>query len=82
MIEFQELNHVDLLSAAFISPRNSNILLSHRVLSVHLHSDLAPIWCFCDENMLPVEVIDNEVSILATSCPTCARSLALARWSC
>ncbi|KOM54396.1 hypothetical protein LR48_Vigan10g028800 [Vigna angularis] len=83
-VEFQELNHVDLLSTAFISPRNSAILLSHRVLSVHLHSHLAPNWCFCDENMLPVEVIDNGLATLATGCPTCAasRSLAPARWGC
>ncbi|BAT91055.1 hypothetical protein VIGAN_06235900 [Vigna angularis var. angularis] len=79
MIEFQELNHVDFLSATFISPRNSAILLSHRVLSVHLHSDLAPNWCFCDENMLPVEVIDNGLATLATGCPTCTASRSLAQ---
>ncbi|WVZ19563.1 hypothetical protein V8G54_006885 [Vigna mungo] len=55
---------------AFISPRNSVILLSHRVLSVHLHSDLASNRCFCEENMLPVEVIDNELVTFAASCPT------------
>ncbi|XP_014493392.1 F-box protein At5g07670 [Vigna radiata var. radiata] len=70
---FPNLNHVDLLSAAFISPRNSAILLSHRVLSVHLHSDLAPNWCFCEENMLPVEVIDNGLATLAAGCPNLRR---------
>ncbi|WVY89976.1 hypothetical protein V8G54_035490 [Vigna mungo] len=73
MIEFQELNHVDLLSAAFISPRNSAILLSHHVLSVHLHSNLAPNWCFCEENMLPIKVVDNGLATLATGCPNLRR---------
>ncbi|XP_027356143.1 F-box protein At5g07670 [Abrus precatorius] len=70
---FPNLNHVDLLSAALISPRNSGIFLSNRVLCVHLDSASSPNWCFCEDNMLPVEVIDNGLSALASGCPNLRR---------
>ncbi|TKY67998.1 F-box protein [Spatholobus suberectus] len=70
---FPNLNHVDLLPAASISPRNSGILLSNRVLSIHLDSSSSPNWCFCEENILPVEVIDSGLTSLAGGCPNLRR---------
>ncbi|XP_020214803.1 F-box protein At5g07670 [Cajanus cajan] len=70
---FPNLNHVDLTSATFVSPRNSGILLSNRVLTVHLTAATSPNWCFCEDAMLPVEVIDTGLASLAAACPNLRR---------
>ncbi|KHN11678.1 F-box protein [Glycine soja] len=69
---FPNLNHVDLLSAALISPKYSDVLLTNRVISMHLSSDSFPYWCFCEDNMLPFQVIDNGLTSLASGCPNSA----------
>ncbi|KAG5008010.1 hypothetical protein JHK85_026552 [Glycine max] len=70
---FPNLNHVDLLSAALISPKYSDVLLTNRVISMHLSSDSFPNWCFCEDNMLPFQVIDNGLTSLAAGCPNLRR---------
>ncbi|KAL1324782.1 hypothetical protein HN51_034925 [Arachis hypogaea] len=70
---FPNLNHVDLVSGSLISPRNSGICLSHRNLSMHVDSGSSPSWCFGEENLLPVEVIDNGLIALAGGCPNLRR---------
>lgn len=67
---FPNLNHVDLVSGSFISPRNSGIFLSHRLVSMHIDSEFYPNWCFAEEkNLLPVDVIDSGLKALASGCP-------------
>ncbi|KAJ7949552.1 F-box protein [Quillaja saponaria] len=66
---FPNLNHVDLVSGSLISPRNSSILLSHRVVSLHIDSVFSTSWCIGEENLLPVEVIDSGLKALASGCP-------------
>ncbi|KAI9121868.1 hypothetical protein K1719_007258 [Acacia pycnantha] len=66
---FPNLNHFDLISGSLISPRNSSIFLSHRVVSLHIDSRFSAIWCIGEENMLPVEVIDAGMKALACGCP-------------
>ncbi|XP_061372614.1 F-box protein At5g07670-like [Gastrolobium bilobum] len=62
---FPNLNHVDLVTGSFSSPRNSSVLLTHKVLSMHVDSG----WCFGEENLLPVEAVDNGLKVLASGCP-------------
>ncbi|XP_054811550.1 F-box protein At5g07670-like [Prosopis cineraria] len=67
---FPNLNHVDLVPGSFISPRNSGIYLSHRLVSMHIDSGFYPNWCFGEEkNLLPVDVIDSGLKALASGCP-------------
>ncbi|KAI9080611.1 hypothetical protein K1719_037417 [Acacia pycnantha] len=67
---FPNLNHVDLIPGSFISPRNSGIFLSHRLVSMHIDCGFYPNWCFGEEkNLLPVDVIDSGLSVLASGCP-------------
>ncbi|KAK4285155.1 hypothetical protein QN277_001890 [Acacia crassicarpa] len=70
---FPNLNHVDLISGSLISPRNSGIFLSHRVVSLHIDSGFSAVWCIGEENMLPVEVIDAGMKALACGCPNLRR---------
>ncbi|KAI4323822.1 hypothetical protein L6164_023400 [Bauhinia variegata] len=70
---FPNLNHVDLVSGSLISPRNSGILLSQRVVSTHIDSGFSSNWCIAEDNLLPVEVIDSGLKALASGCPNLRR---------
>ncbi|XP_019454389.1 PREDICTED: F-box protein At5g07670-like isoform X1 [Lupinus angustifolius] len=70
---FPNLNHVDLIYGCLISPPSSGIFLSNRVISMHVDSACSSGWCFCEDNMLPVEVIDSGLSALASGCPNLRR---------
>ncbi|KAK4281805.1 hypothetical protein QN277_013257 [Acacia crassicarpa] len=60
MHRFPNLNHVDLISGSLISPCNSSIFLSHRVVSLHTVSGFSAIWC--------IVVSDIGLTILAQGC--------------
>ncbi|XP_057457998.1 F-box protein At5g07670-like [Lotus japonicus] len=64
---FPNLTHVDLVPACFHSPRNAAaaVFLSHRVASMRV----APGWCFGEDNILPAEVIDGGLRVIANGCP-------------
>ncbi|GAU45680.1 hypothetical protein TSUD_268470 [Trifolium subterraneum] len=49
------------------------VLSGSNVLNMHIDSGSSPNWFFCEENMLPVEVIDNGLSALANACPNLRR---------
>lgn len=70
---FPNLNHVDLVPGSLISPQSSSLLVSNRVISMHIDSGSSPSWYLVEENMLPVEVIDNGLSALASGCPNLRR---------
>ncbi|KAL2335881.1 hypothetical protein Fmac_010327 [Flemingia macrophylla] len=70
---FPNLTHLDLVPAAFSSPKNSGILLSHKLLSMHVDSD----WCFSHRNLLPPETLDLGLRTLAAASPN-LRALSLA----
>ena len=50
---------MDLVSGCFFSPRNSGILLTNRVFSMHLGSGFSTKWNeLCEDSLFPVEVIE------------------------
>ncbi|KAK8483859.1 hypothetical protein V6N13_076775 [Hibiscus sabdariffa] len=70
---FPNLTHVDLLNGCLFSPRDSGILLTHRLVSVHMSSVFCPNCKFLQENMLPVQVVDKGLQALANGCPNLRR---------
>ncbi|KAJ4952235.1 hypothetical protein NE237_029067 [Protea cynaroides] len=66
---FPNLTDVDLAAACIDSPRNSGIVLTHKLLSVHLDSDFLPRGFVPEENLLPPALIDRGLRILAQGCP-------------
>jgi F-box/leucine-rich repeat protein 2/20 len=70
VFRFPNLTHVDLVTGCFFSPRNAGILLTNRVVSMHLGSGFSTGWNeVCEDSLLPVEVIDRGVKMLACGCP-------------
>ncbi|XP_050252983.1 F-box protein At5g51370 [Quercus robur] len=70
VFRFPNLTHVDLVSGCFFSPRNSGILLTNRVFSMHLGSGFSTKWNeLCEDSLFPVEVIDRGLKMLACGCP-------------
>ncbi|XP_020238986.1 F-box protein At5g07670 isoform X1 [Cajanus cajan] len=70
---FPNLTHVNLVPAAFSSPKNSSIVLSHRLVSMHVDS----ASLFGHHNLLPPQAVDAGLKTLAAGCPN-LRSLAVA----
>lgn len=70
---FPNLTHVNLVPAAFSSPKNSSIVLSHRLVSLHVDS----ASLFGHHNLLPPQAVDAGLKTLAAGCPN-LRSLAVA----
>lgn len=69
---FPNLTHVDLINGCVVTPHNSCIWLNHRFLSMNINSEVygfVPNWRICEENLLPVEVVDRGLKALASSCP-------------
>ncbi|XVF08473.1 hypothetical protein REPUB_Repub07fG0006300 [Reevesia pubescens] len=66
---FPNLTHVDLLNGCLFSQRNSRILLTHRMVSMHMSSGFCSNWELLEENLLPVEVVDRGLQTLANGCP-------------
>jgi F-box/leucine-rich repeat protein 2/20 len=70
VFQFLNLTHVDLVTGCFFSPRNAGILLTNRVVSMHLGSRFSTGWNeVCEDSLLPVEVINRRVKMLACGCP-------------
>jgi F-box/leucine-rich repeat protein 2/20 len=44
-------------------------LLSNRVVSVHIGSGFSKSWKVCEDTLLPVEVVDRGLEVLASGCP-------------
>ncbi|KAE8670920.1 F-box protein [Hibiscus syriacus] len=74
---FPNLTHVDLLNGCFFSPRDSGILLTHRLVSMRMSSGFCPNCKFLQENMLPVEVVDKGLQALASGCPNLRRLMVI-----
>lgn len=76
VLRFPNLNQVDLVSGSWVSSRNSSILLSHGVLSLHID----PWFLLCSdvggEIVLESLLIDRGLKVLASGCPN-LRKLAL-----
>ncbi|KAE8720186.1 F-box protein [Hibiscus syriacus] len=72
-MRFPNLTHVDLLNGCFFSPRDSGILLTHRLVSMRMSSGFCPNCKFLQENILPVEVVDKGLRALANGCPNLRR---------
>ncbi|KAF9602396.1 hypothetical protein IFM89_027525, partial [Coptis chinensis] len=68
---FPNLTHIDLASACIDSTKNSPILLTHRLISIHLDSEFIVGNKFvCDDNLLSLEKIDRGLRVLARGCPS------------
>ncbi|XP_062092196.1 F-box protein At5g07670-like [Humulus lupulus] len=68
-LRFPNLTHVDLLSGSLISTRNSEILLNHKMFSVHIGCRFSPEAQAFQAHLLPPEVIDRGLQELANGCP-------------
>lgn len=66
---FPNLTHLDLLNGCLISPRNSGILLSHKLLSVNLGSGFVNARGLCENKILHVEDVDRGLGVVASGCP-------------
>ncbi|KAE8672531.1 F-box protein [Hibiscus syriacus] len=70
---FPNLAHVDLLNGCLFLPRNSEILLTHRMVSTQMSSGFCSNLDLLEENLLPVEVVDKGLQVLANGCPNLRR---------
>ncbi|GKV17569.1 hypothetical protein SLEP1_g28055 [Rubroshorea leprosula] len=68
-LRFPNLTHVDLVNGCLFSPRNSGILVSHRMGSMHVSSRFSSNWRICEENLLPVDMVDRGLRTLAGGYP-------------
>ncbi|KAJ6703782.1 F-BOX-LIKE PROTEIN [Salix viminalis] len=69
---FPNLTHVDLLNGCVVRPHDCCVWLSHRVVKMDINSGVSgflPDWRVCEENLLPVEVVDRGLRGLASGCP-------------
>ncbi|KAK4786673.1 hypothetical protein SAY86_010506 [Trapa natans] len=73
MERFPNLTHVDLRRSCATYSLNSAITLHHGDFSMHLNSGFSPICRILEENMLPVDVIDRGLKLLAGGCPNLCR---------
>ncbi|XP_023528939.1 F-box protein At5g51370-like [Cucurbita pepo subsp. pepo] len=69
ILRFPNLNRVDLVSGSLMCSRNSGILLSNRIHSMHVDSWFLPIPGVGEENILDNMVIDRGLKALADGCP-------------
>ncbi|XP_060203361.1 F-box protein At5g07670-like [Lycium barbarum] len=76
VIRFPNLIHVDLVNGSLISPQNSGIFCSHKLLSCHLDCNADPKdWFFKERSVLSSDEIDKGLRILASGCPNLRRLL-------
>ncbi|CAN0891537.1 F-box protein At5g07670 [Linum grandiflorum] len=75
---FPNLTHVDLINGCVgvVGRLDSSVCLSHKLISTHLDSgvsNLLPNWRLCEDNLLPVEIVDGGLRVLANGCPNLRR---------
>ncbi|XP_043693192.1 F-box protein At5g51370-like [Telopea speciosissima] len=75
---FPNLTDVDLVAACIDSPRNSGILLTHKLLSVHIDADFLPGRFVPEDNLLPPALIDRGLRALARGCPNLRKLVLIA----
>ncbi|CAL5404832.1 unnamed protein product [Camellia sinensis] len=63
---FPNLIHVDLVHGCFVSPRNAGILLNHKLVSVHIDSNVSPNGFMPQNSMLSDDKIDSGLKVLAS----------------
>ncbi|KAM7272612.1 hypothetical protein ACFE04_027275 [Oxalis oulophora] len=68
IVRFPNLTQVDLVNGCLVK-ENSDILVSHKSVKLQIGSGFSPYWRMCEENILPVEVIDRGLKALASGCP-------------
>ncbi|CAN1180480.1 F-box protein At5g07670 [Linum perenne] len=73
---FPNLTQVDLVNACVVSQVGSSVCLTNQLISANLSSGISafsPNWRACEENLLPVEVVDKGLKVLANGCPNLRR---------
>lgn len=66
---FPNLTHIDLVHACVISPPNSAILLTHKLISFHVDSRISNSGFIREDYLLSVDAVDRCLEILASGCP-------------
>ncbi|XP_023551753.1 F-box protein At5g07670-like [Cucurbita pepo subsp. pepo] len=69
VLRFPNLNQVDLVSGCWVSSRNSSILMSHGVLSMHIDPWLLLYSNVGEKIVLESVLIDRGLKVLANGCP-------------
>ncbi|KAL2527037.1 F-box protein [Abeliophyllum distichum] len=81
LFRFPNLIHVDLVNGCLISPQNSGIVCTHKIVSFNVGSDIGGKDWFLDERfVLNADEIDEGLRVLANGCPN-LRKLAVVNTS-
>ncbi|XAR66124.1 hypothetical protein NMG60_11012218 [Bertholletia excelsa] len=64
-LRFPNLVHVDLVPGSIVSPRNSDILYTHKLVSFHIDSDVCPNGLVPENYLLPEDEVDFGLKVLA-----------------
>ncbi|KAE8657190.1 F-box protein [Hibiscus syriacus] len=70
---FPNLTHLDLLNGCLFSPRDSGILLTHKLIWMQMSSGFCSNCKFLQENLLPAEAVDKGMQALANGYPNLRR---------
>ncbi|XP_057482333.1 F-box protein At5g07670-like [Actinidia eriantha] len=68
-VRFPNLIHVDLVNGCVVSPRNSGILLTHKIVSLHIDSNVSSIEFLPENRNLSVDEVDSGLKSLASGYP-------------
>ncbi|CAN1267087.1 F-box protein At5g07670 [Linum perenne] len=73
---FPNLTQVDLINSCVgvVAPLDSGICLNNRLISAHLDSGVSGVLLrACEGSLLPVEIVDGGLKVLANGCPNLRR---------
>ncbi|XAR71818.1 hypothetical protein NMG60_11018250 [Bertholletia excelsa] len=76
-VRFPNLIHVDLVRGSVISPRNSGILLTHKLVSLHVGSKISQNGFIHENCILSVDEVDTGLKSLASGYPNLRRLMAI-----
>ncbi|KAK4489420.1 hypothetical protein RD792_005229 [Penstemon davidsonii] len=69
-LRFPNLIHVDMVNGCLISPRNSGISCTHKIVSFHVGSNIgSKDWFFNESLVLNANEVDDGLRVLANGCP-------------
>uniref|UniRef100_A0A5B7BT61 F-box domain-containing protein n=1 Tax=Davidia involucrata TaxID=16924 RepID=A0A5B7BT61_DAVIN len=68
-LRFPNLIHVDLVHGCVASPRNSSILLTHKLVSFHIDSNISQGGYIPEKYIFSADEIDSGLKALANGCP-------------
>ncbi|KAI5670225.1 hypothetical protein M9H77_10589 [Catharanthus roseus] len=73
-VRFPNLVYVDLVNGSLISPRNSGIFCTHKIVAFYADTHVEPKGAFvCEKFLLPSKEVDLGLKNLANGCPNLRR---------